>query len=141
MNKCPSNVKSTAATIRENLRNNLYEPDRLPNSSNQGISGSQPSTERVRQSPSAEAYGERLDEATNVARGSHRTIQDDRTAEPSAADLSGANGPQREAAAKNERDRIGRSARPVEEANLGRGAPPSKNQCIDKTYFGKNGFW
>jgi hypothetical protein len=113
-----SNVKSTAATIRENLRNNLYEPDRLPISSNQGISGSQSATERLRQSAIAGEYGQRLDAATNVARRSHRGIQDDRTAEPSAADLSGVNGPQREAAAKNERDRIGRSVRPVEESNL-----------------------
>ena len=88
MYKCITNFKSTAATIRENLRNNLYEPDRLPNSSNQGISGSQPSTERVRQSAIAGEYAARLDEATNVARGSHRTIQDDRTAEPSASGLS-----------------------------------------------------
>ncbi len=42
--------------------------------------------ERLRQSPSTEAYGERLDAATNDSPGSHRTVQDDPTAEPSKGD-------------------------------------------------------
>jgi hypothetical protein len=113
-----SNVKSTAATIRENLRNNLYEPDRLPNSYYQGISRQQSATERLRQSPSTEAYGERLDAATNVARRSHRILQENPQPEPSAEDLSGANGPAREDSAKGRVERIGRIVRPEEEDNL-----------------------
>lgn len=109
-----SPVKTSPATIRQNLKNNLYEPDRLPIT----YTKYQPASERVRQDSSVGEYAARLDGATDVARRSHRAIQEDSQPEPSAGDLSGANGPTRKAAAIDEKELIGQTARPAEEANL-----------------------
>ena len=110
-----------AEATLSNLNQNIYEPDRVPQTTREANQGSD------------------LEAAESIARGSQRAISDAQTAEPKATRARPGNriftSPE-EALAKEDRHKINQAARPLEEAAL-RDWAEKNGKIIDSDEFAR----